>query len=726
MTNTHVHAPPSIASLSAIVERVTFHNEENGFAVMRVKAKGHRDLVTVVGYVPLITPGESVFCQGQWQQDRKYGLQFKTEKIEVVSPSTKEGIQKYLGSGLIKGIGPHFAARLVKAFGESVFDVFDNNPEALTQLPGIGEKRKALIIKAWGEQKKIRSIMLFLYTHGVGTSRAWRIFKLYGDQSIEVVRDNPYRLALDIRGIGFKTADQLGERLGIEKNDLKRVEAGVAHVLIQICEKGHCAATMDQLSQLSMELLAVPEAIVKEAIESQIKHNYFITERVGNHDYIFPKHLYYAERSVAQHMHRILQYKVSWQPLICDQALDWVEQKTQLQLSALQKKAIELVVTNKITIITGGPGVGKTTILNSLVKILKAKGLSIALCAPTGRAAKRLSEVTGLSAYTIHRLLDFQRSTYSFKHHEKYPLPQDILIVDEVSMIDIVLMSHLLKAVANHSVLVLVGDVDQLPAVGSGNVLKDMIESEVVQTIKLKEVFRQAMHSQIILNAHRINQGDMPLSATQRQQDFYILYAQDTEVVLEKLIACVAKNIPNRYGFNAITDIQVLTPMNRGILGSTNLNIQLQSILNHQTNDRIFYRGNYFGLHDKVIQVVNNYDKKVFNGDIGYIVEVNIEQNALKISFDDRVLDYDINELDEVRLAYAISIHKSQGSEFPVVVIPIVMAHYVLLLRNLLYTGITRGKKLVILVGQKKAIYLAVRNNEIIQRLTHLRERLKA
>lgn len=721
---THTTENSQLEQITGPVETITYHSEETGFCVLRAKIKGHRDLVTIVGNTVKITPGECVEAHGTWITDKRHGLQFKSHTLNVIAPTTLDGIEKYLGSGLVKGVGPHFAKILIKAFGESVFDVIENTPHRLTQAEGIGEKRKSMVISAWAEQKSVRNIMVFLQSHGVGTSRAVRIYKTYGNDAIEKVRQNPYRLAHDIDGIGFKTADILAQKLGIARDSILRAEAGVNHVLHSLCEHGHCAAEYQELVSASVELLEMNEDIIKEAIAREINSKNLIQENIYHHPCIFPASLHHAEVSATNHLLRIQNEKLPWDEIDVEACFPWVEKKTQLQLSESQKQAVSLVLSNKLSIITGGPGVGKTTVVNSILKILLAKKLSVALCAPTGRAAKRLTETTGLTAKTIHRLLEFDPLTSAFKHHQENPLPVDVVVVDESSMIDIVLLNHLLKAIPDHAVLIFVGDVDQLPSVGPGAVLLDMITSQVIKTAKLTEIFRQAANSKIIINAHRINQGEMPLPNEAKNSDFYTIYADTPEEIHDQLIRLVSERLPDYYRCNPVTDIQILTPMNRGGLGTSALNISLQKTLNGLSEPKIMRFGTTFAPGDKVIQTINNYDKEVFNGDIGYITQINLKDNSLKIAFDNRTIEYDFNELDEINLAYAITIHKSQGSEFPFVVMLASTQHYSLLARNLLYTGVTRGKKIVVLVGQKKAVAMAVNNNRENTRLTRLSERL--
>lgn len=711
--------------LSGAIERITFHNEESGFCVLRAKVPGQRELITLIANVPNIAPGESFEAVGTWANDKRHGLQFKAQELTLIPPTTREGIQKYLASGMVKGIGPHFAKQLIQAFGENVFDVIEKSPERLTELEGIGEKRKDMVLSAWSEQKSIRNIMVFLQSHGIGTARAVRIYKTYGDHAIERVRENPYRLALDIHGIGFKIADALALQLGMPKDSVMRAQAGVQHTLKALCEHGHCAATHEQLIEESMKLLDVSEAIIHEAIDLATHAEQIIHEDMDGTAYVFPAALFHAETAVAADLIRIRNHPSAWEPIDTEKSITWVEKKTGLSLSPSQHQAIQTVIQNKLSIITGGPGVGKTTIVNSILKIFQARKLAVMLCAPTGRAAKRMTETTGVTAKTIHRLLEYDAQTGAFRHNEENPLPLDVLIIDESSMIDIVLCRHLLAAIPDHAAVIFVGDVDQLPSVGPGAVLQDMIRSDVIKTVKLTEIFRQAADSKIITNAHRINQGELPQPQQSREDDFYAIYTDTPEEIRDQLMSIVAERLPEYLKCNPLTDIQVLTPMNRGGLGTHALNAALQQQLNGHAEPKIQRFGITFAPGDKVIQIINNYDKEVFNGDIGTISNVDLVNNSLNVAYDNRTVTYEFNELDEIKLAYAISIHKSQGSEFPIVVIPLSTQHYVLLARNLLYTGVTRGKKMVVLIGQKKAVNMAVNNQQDNQRITRLATRIQ-
>ena len=717
------HQP--VIRLEGPVERVTFHSEDSGFFVVRVKCKGQRDLVTMTGSTPSITAGEYVEAQGIWFNDARHGVQFKVQKIKTVTPTTIEGIEKYLGSGMVKGIGPHFAKRLVKAFGEQVFDIIEESPNRLMELDGIGKKRREKITSAWSEQKVVREIMVFLQSHGVGTVRAVRIYKTYGEASVAKVQENPYRLALDIHGIGFKTADQLAMQLGIDRVSLIRAQAGVRHVLQEFSGEGHCAQYFQKLVESSVKLLEIPEETIKDAIQAEVNEGRLTPETIKEEPCLFLTPLHRAELGVANHVKRLLAGESSWSAIDLDKAIPWVEKKNDIQLSASQKEAIEQAVRKKFCIITGGPGVGKTTVVNSILKIIVAKRAHVTLCAPTGRAAKRLSESTGQEATTIHRLLEFDPSKFDFKKNAENPLATDLLVVDESSMVDIVLMNQLLRAVPDNAAVLLVGDVDQLPSVGPGAVLGDLMESGKVPVARLTEIFRQAATSQIITGAHAINRGQAPRQSRKGEEtDFYYMTGDEPEELFAKLMSVVTKRLPEKFGFDPVKDIQVLAPMNRGGLGARSLNVALQEALNADALPKVTRFGWTFAPGDKVIQTVNNYDKEVFNGDIGTVSSIDVEEGELMIDFEGREVNYQVNELDEVSLAYATTIHKSQGSEYPCVVIPMAMQHFTLLERNLLYTGVTRGKQLVVLIGQAKAVGMAARNVKSARRLTNLPERL--
>ena len=714
--------------LAGSVERVTFHSEESGFCVLRVKVRGERDLITVIGSAASVTPGEYIECEGVWVNDRQHGLQFKTQTLRVIPPRTLEGIERYLGSGMVKGIGPHFARKLIAAFGERVFDVIEDTPDLMLELDGIGPKRKERVTRAWAEQKVIREIMVFLQSHGVGTARAVRIYKTYGDSAVEKVRENPYRLALDIHGIGFKTADAVAQRLGIAPDSLIRAQAGVRHTLQEIAGDGHCAAFDEQLQGAACKLLEIPAPIIAQAITAELAEGNLVAEAIDGRPALFLTPLCRAEQGLALSVARLGgqgHQTPPWGGLDPGLAIPWVEGRTGLALSESQRSAVAMAITGKVGVITGGPGVGKTTVVNSILRILRAKGAQVLLCAPTGRAAKRLTESTGLEAKTIHRLLEFDPKRMGFRRDQYSPLEADLVVVDEVSMVDVVLMNQLLRAVPTPAAVLLVGDVDQLPSVGPGSVLADLIRSGAIPTARLTEIFRQAEASRIIVNAHRINQGLMPERPTDADSDFFVVTAQTPEEVQARLLHVVLERIPRRFGFHPVDEVQVLTPMNRGGLGARALNVDLQARLNPDASPRIQRFGWTYAPGDKVIQTQNNYDKEVFNGDIGRIRRIDEGEGLLWIDFDGRDVEYELGELDEVSLAYATTIHKAQGSEYPAVVIPLATQHYNLLERNLLYTGVTRGRRLVVLVAEPKALGMAVSRTGSRTRLTRLAERIR-
>ena len=714
--------------LAGLIDRVTFHSEETGFAVLRVQVKGQRELVTVVGSLPTVTAGEWITAQGRWVRDRDHGLQLKAEYIKCSEPTSREGIEKYLGSGMIKGIGPVYAGKLVGKFGEEIFDIIDHFSPRLEEVEGIGPGRRRKIKAAWAEQKVIRDIMVFLHSNGVSTSRAVRIYKTYGDQAIETVRANPYTLAKDIVGIGFKTADLIAEKVGIPKDSILRALAGISHVLLEATNKGHCALPEELLIEQAVKLLEIDEAIVREALARQLVNGEVVEDSILGDPLIFLPSLQQAEVRIAEKIHGLAGREAGYPAIDLTKALEWCETKTGKQLAPSQRAAIAQALKSRALIITGGPGVGKTTLINSLLLILRAKRVKCLLCAPTGRAAKRLAETTGLEAKTIHRLLEFAPKSGGFTRNESHPLDCDLLVVDETSMVDVPLMSNLLKAIPPRAHLILVGDVDQLPSVGPGMVLSHLIECGAVPVVRLTEIFRQAAASHIITNAHRINEGLMPeIPEGAKDSDFYFIERENPEAIQAAVVKIARERIPGKLRCDPIRDVQVLCPMNRGSLGAREMNRLLQDALNPaRHNEPVVEKfGWQFRLRDKAIQTRNNYDKEVFNGDIGQVKAIDPVEKELTLQFDNREVVYDFGELDEISLAYAVTIHKSQGSEFPVVIVPIATQHFLLLQRNLVYTAITRGKQMVLLVGEKKALGLAVKNNRTTQRFSGLLARLK-
>jgi exodeoxyribonuclease V alpha subunit len=711
-------------ALSGLVERVTFHNGETGFCVLRVKVRGERDLVTVIGHAATISAGEFINASGVWFNDRTHGLQFKASFLKVTAPTTLEGIERYLGSGMIRGIGPVYAKKLVAAFGEAVFDLIEAEPARLREVTGIGPKRAERIVAGWAEQRVIREIMLFLHSNGVGTSRAVRIYRTYGPDAVRVVSENPYRLARDIRGIGFRTADTIAGRLGIERTAMVRVRAGVSFALGQAMEEGHCGLPEGELTPLVGTLLEVEEDLVRVALAFELEAGDVVADTLGGARCIFLAGLHRAEREIAERLGHLASGAPPWPEIDADKAVPWVEERTGLTLAESQREAVRLAVSSKVLVITGGPGVGKTTLVNSILKIIAAKGAVLSLCAPTGRAAKRLADSTGREASTIHRLLQADPKEGGFKRNETHPLECDLLVVDETSMVDVPLMRAVLRALPEGAALLLVGDVDQLPSVGPGQVLADVILSGALPVVRLTEVFRQAAGSRIITNAHLINQGRMPdiRAGEGETSDFYFVEANDPEEGVAKLLAVVRERIPRRFGFDPIRDIQVLCPMNRGGLGARSLNIELQRALNPPGETRVERFGWTFCPGDKVMQVVNDHERGVYNGDLGVVRRIDVEDGELVVDYEGREVAYGFGELDELVLAYATTVHKSQGSEYPAVVIPITTQHYPMLQRNLVYTAVTRGKRLVVMVGQRRALSIAVRGQQSRRRWSKLRE----
>jgi len=711
-----------MSSITGLIERVSFHNEETGFCVVRVKVDGRRDLVTVVGRAASINAGEWLAAEGAWIRDRDHGMQLKAEILQTTAPSSREGIEKYLASGLIKGIGPVYAKKLVEKFGEDVFDIIDRESVRLEQVRGIGAERRRKIRTAWAEQKVVRQIMVFLHSHGVSTSRAVRIYKTYGDEAVEKVRANPYLLARDIAGIGFKTADDIARKLGIPEDSVLRGRAGLSHALATAGGSGHCALPRENLMKNAMELLGMDHLVLQRSLLEMLSEGELEQDDTTGQDLIFLPAMRRAEVDIASRLTRLAGLKAEYPDIDSKKALEWLREKKAVDLAPSQSEALRQALCSRALVITGGPGVGKTTLVHSILTLLRAKRVKCLLCAPTGRAAKRLSETTGLEAKTIHRLLEYQNS--GFARNSSNPLDCDLLVADETSMMDVLLMSKLLQALPARAHLILVGDVDQLPSVGPGTVLADIIRSGVVPVVRLTEIFRQASSSRIIVNAHRINSGLLPES--EADSDFFFIERDDPEAVPSTILELVAERIPRKLRLDCRRDIQVLCPMNRGGLGTVQMNRLLQERLNPRLNGEpcVEKFGWEFRVRDKVIQTRNNYDKEVFNGDIGEILKIDDFEREVLISFDGREVVYDFNELDELSLAYAITIHKSQGSEFPVVVMPLAMQQYLLLQRNLVYTGITRGRRLVVLVGQKKALETALRNTGAVSRHGALQARL--
>jgi exodeoxyribonuclease V alpha subunit len=734
MVHSHPLENGPLTVLSGQIERVSYTNEENGFTIAKVRIQGRRELATVVGNMVAPAPGEILEMKGEWTNHPRYGEQFRIARYTSKVPATVAGIERYLGSGLIKGIGPVMAKRVVSRFGERTLEVIEQDIHRLAEVDGIGQKRIGMIAKAWDEQREIRNVMLFLQSHGVSSGYATKIFKQYGDRSIQVVRENPYRLATEIFGIGFVTADRIAGKLGFLKDAPLRAEAGTLYVLQQLADEGHVFYPYEPLIARCCEMLEAEREGIVQAIGMLCEKQRIVIEDLNesvtalkeNHKAVYLAKYHLCETSVANRLRSLLISPKSIRAIDTENAVKWVQSRLTIRLAREQVAAVRCAAENKIMVITGGPGTGKTTIIQALLKIFSRLGVKILLTAPTGRAAKKMSETTGFEAKTIHRLLEYSLQKGGFQRNEDRPLDVDLLVVDEVSMVDTILMHYLLKAVPPGATLILVGDVNQLPSVGAGNVLKDIIDSGAVPVVTLNEIFRQARESLIVVNAHKINQGAMPLVHAEGQgdEDFFFVEQEDPEKALHIILELVSSRIPRRFGFDPVKDLQVLTPMHKGVVGAGNLNTALQEALN--PGEATLVRGqSSFRVNDKVMQIRNNYDKEVFNGDIGTIARIDPELRELVISFDGRNIPYDFLDLDEVVLAYAISVHKSQGSEYPAVVIPVMPQHYMLLQRNLIYTAVTRGKHLVVLVGSKKALGMAIQNDKTERRYTRLQQRLR-
>ena len=764
-------------TLHGILERIVFENPDTGYTIGRFSARGFPELVTIVGNLAAVNPGESLLLKGKWVNNPKYGRQFQIDKYETILPANVVGLRKYLGSGLIKGIGPKMATRIVNRFGMDTMDVIEQSPEKLARVPGIGRKRVKLIQQAWEAQREIKNVMLFLQSHDVSTAHAAKIYKTYQNEAIPIVTENPYRLADDIYGIGFVTADTIAQKLGVDKDAPHRVQAGIKYVLSQKADEGHVFQHHIELIEACQAILEQEPKAIEQGISALVEKEEIINPRLpdlthpdaqvsvdetrgsyeisdqqsaassqkeifdahqkplltdnrqlitNNHSAIYLAPFYYAELGVANQLLRLLSSgKPDGNQLSINTWLTQLEDEMHIRFAPQQREAIYTALTTQVMILTGGPGTGKTTTTVGMIRLFEAEGRRIALTAPTGRAAKRLSETTGKEAKTIHRLLEFSPQENGFKRNRQNPLEADVVIIDEMSMVELVLMNRLMQAIRPNAAVIFIGDTDQLPSVGAGNVLKALIDSEKIPVIKLTEIFRQAQESMIVTNAHRINTGEFPKLTGPADRNFFFIEEADPESAAELISTLIAERLPRHYGYHAIDDIQLLCPMRRGTLGSENLNKRLQDVLNSNAEQAV--RGwQAFRVGDKVMQVRNNYDYEVFNGDIGRIVGIEQVDKKVRIQFPDKQVDYDMADLNELVLAYATTIHKAQGSEYPAVVIPLHTQHYLMLQRNLLYTGITRAKERVVIVGTKQALGLCIRNNQVMERNSYLAERLQS
>lgn len=711
-----------LEEVSGVIEKIAYKNAENDFSVIKIKSGGYKDLITLVGNVSNVSIGSVIRATGTWSMNPKFGRQFNIKICEESLPADVHGIEKYLGSGLIKGIGKSYAKAIVSVFGTETFDIIENSPQRLLEVPKLGQKKVDTIVENWNRQKDIKDLMIFLQKAGVGASYGQKIFKAYGKESIQKIKENPYRLTEEVYLIGFKIADAIAQNLGFEKDSYSRCRAGIFYILENAANsEGHCYLPKNELIERSSKMLGIDDDKLFITLDDLIINKNLIFEDESK---VYLPSFYYCEIGIANKIKAIKNFpnfkKYSDEEI--SENIAHAEEENKISYDDSQKEAIKTAISSNFSVITGGAGVGKTTITKAIISILRHKGKKIMLAAPTGRAAKRMSEATQMESKTIHRLLEAEKGGHFIKNSEN-KLTGNVLIVDESSMVDLILMHNLLKAVSDSTKVILIGDVNQLPSVGPGNVLKDIINSEFVPTIKLTQIYRQASKSNIILNSHKVNKGEIPDLHVDKNSDFFFIEQNNNEKCAELIVDLCLKRLPRYYNVNPIVDIQVLTPMKKGVLGTDNLNCILQNKLNQSKfclkRSAIEYR-----LGDKVMQIKNNYDKDIFNGDIGTIYSIDEKDESLEIKFDSRIIKYDISELEEVSLAYACTIHKSQGGEYPIVIIPISCSHYVMLERNLLYTGITRAKKVCIIVGETKAVTKAVETNDFKKRYTSLSQKL--
>ncbi|NGX56972.1 MAG: ATP-dependent RecD-like DNA helicase [Candidatus Anoxychlamydiales bacterium] len=714
-------------TISGFIDSIIYVNNDNGFTIAKFQENEKKDFTTITGYMPSVQLGESLKLTGEWKTHPKFGRQFNVTEFNVTTPNSIIGIQKYLESGLIKGIGPIYAEKIVQKFGVDTLEIIDESPSRLLEVNGIGKKRVKQIIDCWDIQRVIRDIIIFLRSNNISSSFAQRIYKIYGDHTISKIKENPFRLAKDITGIGFKIADNLANSLGFEKTSAIRIQSGIEYVLYELTNQGHTCYPKEEFVNIAEKILEVDFSLIEKEINSLILKSELIQDKKVHNgslcDFIWLLSFYNFEKNIALELNRLLSYPKKTRDIKIDKAIDWTEEKLNLELAENQKIAVKKALLNKVHIITGGPGTGKSTITNVILKIYEQITKNITLCAPTGRAAKRMSEITGKKASTIHSLLEFDFINGGFKRNENDPIKTDLIIVDEASMIDTVLMHHFLKAIPSYTKVIFVGDIDQLPSVGAGYILNDLINSEKIPFSKLTDIFRQAKNSNIILNAHNINKGEFLEIDLDENSDFKFYPIEDPENIAKKIIYLVDKELKNKH-FDPFNDVQVIAPMKKGIIGIENLNTLMQNTLNPSSKP-LYRAGKRFHERDKVMQMRNNYNKDVYNGDIGRIIKINTIDQEVVIKFDGKIVTYDFSDLDEIALAYAVSVHKYQGSECPCIIIPIHTTHYKLLYRNLLYTAVTRGKRLVIILGTKKAISIAINNTEVLKRFTGLEDSIR-